>query len=113
MNSDCLAACHDIVARLAYADFCPHCQALRVMKDCLGTRHTPCGVQECYREVDGFLAGHNLVLQAEEHDSKALINAVMASTVQHPLWLDVIDLMMERSGSSENVLYATGAMRHP
>ena len=66
-------------------------------------------MQECYRPVDTFLEGYNLVLQAEEHNKEALINAVMASTVRHPLWLEVIDLMMERSGSSLNVLYATGA----
>ena len=65
--------------------------------------------QECYRPVDAFLDGHGLVLQAEEHNSEALINAVMASTARHPVWLDVIDLMMERAGSSHNVLYATGA----
>ena len=74
----------------------------------LSTLQEPFDVQECYRQVDSFLAGHDLVLQAEEHNSEALINAVMASTAQHPLWLDVIDLMMERSGSSGNVLYATG-----
>lgn len=66
-------------------------------------------MQECYRPVDAFLEGYNLVLQAEEHNNEALINAVMASTARHPLWLEVIDLMMERSGSSLNVLYATGA----
>ena len=65
-------------------------------------------MQECYRPVDAFLKGHDLVLQAEEHNSEALINAVMASTARHPLWLDVIDLMMERAGASHNVLYATG-----
>lgn len=69
-------------------------------------RHT--AAQECYRPVDSFLAGHDLVLQAEEHNAEALINAVMASTPQHPVWLDVIDLMMERAGGSHNVLYATG-----
>ncbi|CAL5224031.1 g6651 [Coccomyxa viridis] len=64
---------------------------------------------ECYRPVDTFLEGHDLVLQAEEHNSsEALINAVMASTPRHPLWLDVISLMMERSASSHNVLFATG-----
>ena len=66
-------------------------------------------MQECYRQVDSFLTGHDLVLQAEEHNSEAIINAVMASTAQHPLWLELVDLMMERSGSSNNVLYATGA----
>ena len=70
-----------------------------------------CIAQECYRQVDSFLAGHNLVLQAEEHNSEAIINAVMASTAQHPIWLELVNLMMERSSSSDNVLYATGA-RH-
>ena len=69
----------------------------------------PGAVQECYRPADAFLEGHDLVLQAEEHSSEALINAIMASKAGHPLWLDVIDLMMERAGSSHNVLYATGA----
>ena len=68
-----------------------------------------CGVQECYRPVETFLDGHNLVLQAEEHDTEVLINAVMASTARHALWLEVINLMMERCNSSHNVLYATGA----
>ena len=68
-------------------------------------------IQECYRPVDAFLEGHDLVLQAEEHNNEALINAVMASTARHPLWLDVVDLMMQRAGSAHNVLYATGA--HP
>ena len=70
-----------------------------------------CAIQECYRPVDTFLEGHDLVLQAEEHNNEALINAVMASTPRHPLWLDVVDLMMQRAGSAHNVLYATGA--HP
>ena len=60
--------------------------------------------------MDTFLEGHNLVLQAEEHNSsEALINAVMASIPGHPLWLEVISLMMERSALSHNVLFATGA----
>ena len=60
--------------------------------------------------MDTFLEGHDLVLQAEEHNSsEALINAVMASIPRHPLWLDVIGLMMERSASAHNVLFATGA----
>ena len=66
-------------------------------------------IQECYRPVDTFLEGHDLVLQAEEHNNEALINAVMASTARHPLWLHVVDLMMQRAGSAHNVLYATGA----
>ena len=70
-------------------------------------------LQECYRPVDRFLAGHDLVLQAEEHNSNALINAVMASTARHPFWLRVLELMKERAGSAHNVLYATGAERSP
>ena len=66
-------------------------------------------LQECYRPVDPFLQGHDLVLQAEEDNCYALINAVMASTARHPLWLDVIDLMMERASSSHNPLYAIGS----
>lgn len=66
-------------------------------------------LQECYRPADRFLAGHDLVLQAEEHNGKALINAVMASTARHPFWLRVLELLQERAGSAHNVLYATGA----
>ena len=65
--------------------------------------------QECYTSADSFLAGHDLVLQAEEHNGEALINAVMASTAQHPFWLSVLDLMQERAGAAHNVLYATGS----
>ena len=77
--------------------------------------HSDCCVllQECYRPVDGFLAGHDLVLQAEEHNSNALINAVMASTARHPFWLRVLELMQERAASAHNVLYATGAKGSP
>ena len=63
--------------------------------------------------MDRFLAGHDLVLQAEEHNSNALINAVMASTARHPFWLRVLELMKERAGSAHNVLYATGAKEAP
>ena len=49
------------------------------------------------------------MLQAEEHNGKALINAVMASTARHPFWLRVLELLQERAGSAHNVLYATGA----
>ena len=58
--------------------------------------------------MDDFLKGHNIVLQAEEHNGEALINAVMASTAQHPMWLIVLDLMQERAVAAHNVLYATG-----
>ena len=49
------------------------------------------------------------MLQAEESNGNALINAVMASTARHPFWLRVLELMKERVGSAHNVLYATGA----
>ena len=70
-------------------------------------------LQECYRPADRFLAGHDLVLQAEEHNGNALINAVMASTARHPFWLRVLELLQERAGSAHNVLYATGAKAIP
>ena len=66
-------------------------------------------LQECYHPADRFLAGHDLVLQAEESNGNALINVVMASTARHPFWLRVLELMEERVGSAHNVLYATGA----
>ncbi len=60
-------------------------------------------IQECFRPADPFLEGHDLVLQAEEDNEQALINAVMASTPQHPLWDQVIQQMMERAHTVDGI----------
>ena len=60
-------------------------------------------MQECFRSASPFLDGHDLVLQAEQDNDNALINAVMASTPQHPLWKMVIEKMMERAKTIDGI----------
>ena len=52
---------------------------------------------ECFSPTDHLLNGHDIVLQLEDSNPKSLNNAVMASIPGHPFWVNVINLMLERS----------------
>jgi hypothetical protein len=52
---------------------------------------------ECYRSVDSWLRGYNLILQSDYDPGHVLQHGVLASVPGHKYWDLVIDLLYQKS----------------